>query len=326
MDIRSVTHQQQDLERFSYLRNQAEQTTLQKTHQRLSLNPYPTSQESIVGAFVEMYEPHILPVMSSLFKKGYIIERTSGFCGTCFNCQTLNGLFPLDYIVVNKLAKIGAKIQTEFQTKSIRFWPKTASLSEIKEKYKQIVNILPQRSEPPEPSQSQEAKKFRRTYMPQDAKLKQQRLFEILKFNILKKMSGDIKKRLLLNPDPDKTELRLGTFLEMIEPQVREAIIILNSKGYTTDVSGFMGKADSQIIDGDFIVEESVVNLLKDEGVNLETNHSGYTRIQFWPAVADLKTIRNKWKKIVSIFPDKGKLSDAPMTQKAREFRIKYSA
>jgi len=326
LNIASNTYQHEKIENFSLLRNQIEQKRATNTKHRLSINPYPTSRESMLGAFIEMYEPYLLPIVRSLMKKGYLVENTSGFCGEYFNCQTLNGFFPLDYISVNKLAKLGAKIQTDVYTKSIKFWPETANIEVIKKKYKQIVDTLPQRDDPPQPFQSPQAREFRRTYIPKNIKLKQHRLFEILKFNMQQKMSTDIKKRLSKNSIPNAMELKLGVFIEMIEPHLREAIMMLQAKGYTTDASGFIDKADFQNIDGDFTIGKLIIGMLKEEGVIVETNHSGYTRLQFMPSVANIKSIKDKWMKIVSLFPDKGKASDPSMTRRAREFRIKYSS
>ncbi|MBI4067549.1 hypothetical protein HY407_04145 [Candidatus Gottesmanbacteria bacterium] len=323
--MHTTTIDYRENERFSLLRNQVEQKRAKKINLRLARNPSPTTTETILGAFVEMYEPHLLPIIHALLKKGYRVDPTSGFCGEFYNCQALNGTFTIDYILANKLTKIGYKTQSDTNSKSIKFWPDSANLDLITQKYQKIVDTLPSRNQPIEPSQSLSAKKFRMTYIPKNLKLKRQRLFEILMFGILKSMAVDIKTRLTKNPIPDEKELKMGVFVEMIEPQVRDAILQLNKKGYTTDASGFMNKANSQIIDGDFIVSKFVIAKLRDEGVRVETNHSGYTRLSFTPSVAKIRNIKDQWLKIVSFLPDKGKSSDPSMTQKAREFRIKYS-
>lgn len=325
MDISFITQKNNVTERFLYLRNKVEQLRIAKIQHRLSVNPYPTVKESILGAFVEMYEPHLLPVMRTLFKKGYVIEKSSGFCGEGFGCQTLDGLFPLDFITTNRLSKIGAKLHTRFQIKSIRFWPESANMQVIQHKYMQIVDTLPQRKEPPEPSLSLESVKFRRKYVPSDATLKRKRLFEILQFNLQRKMSSDLQKRLKNNPIPTKTEWKLGLFMEMIEPQLRDIILMLYKKGYSTDVSGFIERDDSQSIEGDFTLEEPAISSIASEGVRIETNRSGYTRLQFIPSTPDLKAIKDKWVKIASLFPRTGKTAQPSMTVSAREFRMEYT-
>lgn len=324
MDITTITLQQENLERFFVLRNQVEQKRSLKINHRLTDNPSPTIKESVLGAFIEMYEPHLLPIVQVLIKKGYTVESTSGFCGEHFNCQALNGSFSMDYLIVNKLAKIGVKVQTGSNTNSIKFWPDRADMKVIMNKYNQIVTVLPETHKPIQPSQSREATKFRRTYIPKNTKLKRKRLFEVLMFNVLETIAGDTKKRITGKGAPSREESKLGVFLEMIEPQVRDAVIELNRKGYTTDFSGFMKKAEIQVIEGDFTIDGSVIEKLEEEEVTVTINHSGYTHIQFSPPEANLKSIKRKWMKIVSLFPDKGKESDPSMTWKAREFRKTY--
>lgn len=148
--------------------------------------------------------------------------------------------------------------------------------------------------------------------------------FPFLRDQVEEKRTIKINRRLTTNSSLAPVEKTLGAFIEMIEPQVRDAVLELNRKGYSTDTSGFMDSADSQTIEGDFIPEESLVAKLLGEGVSVETNNSGYTRIWFFPSRADIKSIRIKWMKIVSLFPDKGRQSDPSMTLKARDFRKKY--
>jgi len=311
----------QENEKFTLLRNHVEQKRIKRIDQRLARNPSPTPSETKIGAFMEMYEPHLLPIIHVLIKKGYRIDPTSGFCGEYFNCQTLNGSFPIDYILANKLIRFGFKMQSDTNTKSIRFWPDKPDLSLILEKYTKIAQTLPQRSEP---SRSYDAQKFRMTYVPKNIKLKRTRLFEILKFKLLKQVSQDTKKRLKQKPIPSAVELRLGAFIEMIEPQLREALLTLNRKGYTTDSSGFLDKTDTQIIDGDFTIDKTTILRLKADGIKVETNPSGYTRLQFTPLQATINHIRDRWLHIATLLPDQGKSADPSMTQKARQFRLKF--
>jgi len=324
MDITLNALQQGIYDQFSLLKKKVDKERAERIRRRLARNPSPTTEESILGAFAEMYEPHLFPFIRALLKKGYVMEPTSGFCGKCCDGQAMNGSFPIDEIVINKLAKIGVKVQKGTRMKALKFWLKTPDLNLIKKKYQQIVNTLPPRKEPIQPSQTPEATEFRRTYVPENSKLKRKRLFEILMYNILESMAVDVKKRIATNPKPTSVESNIGVFVEMLEPQVRSAVLELNRKGYTTDVSGFMGQADSQIIDGDFTIDETVQALLRKEGVTIETNHSGYTRLQFWPEEADITKIRKKWDKLVSLFPNKGVKSSPSMTSNARLFRRKY--
>lgn len=50
------------------------------------------------------------------------------------------------------------------------------------------------------------------------------------------------EKRLAENPVPTEEELRVGTYREFLEPQIRDAIFIFNNKGYYTIDSGYHGR------------------------------------------------------------------------------------
>lgn len=49
----------------------------------------------------------------------------------------------------------------------------------------------------------------------------------------------DLRERKQNNPIPTIEELKMGCFIEQIEPQVRDAVMILRKKGYDTVESGF---------------------------------------------------------------------------------------
>lgn len=50
------------------------------------------------------------------------------------------------------------------------------------------------------------------------------------------------EKRLAENPVPTEEELRVGTYREFLEPQIRDAIFVFNNKGYYTIDSGYHGR------------------------------------------------------------------------------------
>lgn len=317
-------HNQEKFKAFSDLRDALGKTRSEDTARRIEKNPFPTAEENVLGAFLEMYEPHIRAFILPLLEKGYTLYPFSGFCGRYAEGQALSGWFTIEHIMENKLAKIGVKIQKDTQCKSIKFWPEVADMDQIVKKYREIIDILPDQPTPAQPSQTVEAKIFRMRYVPHDAALKRQRLFEILMNTIHEQTANDVKARLSKNPKPSEIEQRLGTFIEMIEPHVRDAVLTLHQKGYTIDASGFMSNATSQTIDGDFNIEEEVKIQLQTEGISVETNPSGYTRVQFWPTEANIEAIKKKWDALASLLPDKGKLSDPSMTRNARDFRKRY--
>jgi hypothetical protein len=319
------TEDQEKLEKFAELATIVKQQQSEKLHERLSANPFPTLEENALGAFLEMYEPHLVPIVMAFLEKGHLVEPTSGFAKEHPECQMLFGQFSLEEKIINSFSKIGVMVHKETNKKYIKFYPSEAKLEAILRMYEQILNILPPHTGDIEISQTQAAKKFRRTYTPQDSKLKHTRLFEILMYEVHERVSVEVVKRLRVNPKPTPTELNLGAFVEMIEPQVRDAILEFNRKGYSTDVSGFMGRSDMQWIEGDFSVDEILRQRLESEGVSVVTNHSGYTSIQFQPKEANFDKIHQKWMRISGLLPDRKAPTSPSMTVKAREFRKKYT-
>lgn len=311
-------------ESFSDLRKKVEEEKILKIKNRLDKNPSPTTTESILGAFLEMYQPQVFPFIPELIEKGYLVEPSSGFCGKYQECQALNGLFPIDDTIINRLLKIKVKVFKSTRSKSIKFWPESADLKKISDKYEEIVEVLPNRNISVDPAETEEAVSFRRKYIPKNSTLKRNRLFEIMKFKVVESVNKQVKSRKLKKPQATDTELSLGVYLERIEPQVRPAVLMINRKGHSTDVSGFMEAIDSQSLAGDFILEDEYIERIRKLDVSIETNPSGYTVLQFKPEEADIEAIRKKWISIASIFPVTGRKADPSMTRKAREFRQRF--
>jgi len=199
-----------------------------------------------------------------------------------------------------------------------------ANTDHIIKRWEEIIKNLPDHGQLDEPFMSEKAMKFRRKYMPKHANLQRLRLFEKLRYGIYKKNGNDIKRRKAKNPHPNKLESSLGLFVEELEPQVRGVITTLYKKGYSTDKSGFMVNPCDQMIEGDFQLNKETITKLQKFDVLVETNPSGYTKLQFTSGKANLPDIKKKWDKIASILPDRKTGPSASMTRKARNFRIKY--
>ncbi|OGG03540.1 hypothetical protein A2W14_03065 [Candidatus Gottesmanbacteria bacterium RBG_16_37_8] len=291
---------------------------------RLKEEAFMTDMEYISGAFIEMYEPYLKEVVVRLFEKGYSIDISSGFCSNKFQYQSLNGHFTLDYITKNKLEKEGVKIRDVNGFRSLVFFAENLDLDSIKQKWLHLIEILPDNGKLTSPSVSPQALLFRRKYVSKNPKLQKQRSFDRLIFNIQTNVEKNIKKRKKINPHPSIVESKLGIFIEELEPQVRQAVLKMNKKGYSTDLSGFVKNSCDQMIEGDFQLPEKIVKKLNNLGIKVESNPSGYTRLQFSPQYADIKKINKQWNKIVSLLPSKNKNAGLSMTRKSREFRIKY--
>ena len=309
----------EDRKKYILLKNSVNREKISALKKRLKSEPSMNDLEYLLGAFLEMYEPYLREVVVDLSKKGYVIETSSGIGSNNGEYQSLDGYFSVDYVTRNKLEKNGIKVRENNGFKSLVFRADKLDLDFIKHKWLEVIAILPDKGVLTQPSTSPQAVKFRRKYVSKNPLLQKQRFFEKLEHNIQTIMLNELK-----NPKPDKLESRMGLFVEELEPQIRKAVLEMNRKGYSIDVSGFMSNPVDQMVEGDFNLEEESIEKLKAMGVIVETNPSGYTRLQFSPVEADIKKIRQQWNKIVSILPDKKRIADASMTHKARDFRMKY--
>lgn len=148
--------------------------------------------------------------------------------------------------------------------------------------------------------------------------------FEKLRNKVEQKRLKTANHRAAINPHPTEIEYKLGVFIEMLEPQVKQAVLEMNKKGYSTDISGFMDNPSEQMIEGDFSLDDATVRKLRKVGVLVEVTASSYTKLQFSTPDADIQKIKRKWNTIVSLLPSKNHNADPSMTRKAREFRVKF--
>lgn len=315
---------QETCEKLASLKVSVDKDRKTALKKRITRKPQITDTEYLLGAYMEMYEPHLRDIVLELVERGYAIDASSGFAGKNTEYQSLNGNLSIDFVIKNKLEKMGAKFREYNGVQSLIFWPEKATIEHILEKWAKIVSILPNRGKVTNPSNSREAVLFRRKYIPENVLLQRQRLFDRLKFKVQKKVEEEVKARKAKNPHPNALELMLGMFVEELEPQVRAAILKLTKMGYSIDVSGFMENSCDQMIEGDFLLDNAAIQSLTSIGVTVETNPSGYTRIQFSSATADLAKMKEKWNKIVTLLPEIKQTALSSMTKKAREFRMKY--
>lgn len=162
-------------------------------------------------------------------------------------------------------------------------------------------------------------------------------LFDKLRLDAHDKMKQDFDRRLAANPTPTTQELSLGTYVENLEPQVRDATMALREKGYHTSSSGFFGSDDSwttigadnqnrtyhpsnrraQFMDFSlpFKLSTEVSSQLAELGV-VAPRHPGFedsdyaTRLGFMPSLPDLLVIQTQWDAIAALLPYTGE--DAP--------------
>lgn len=130
-----------------------------------------------------------------------------------------------------------------------------------------------------------------------------------LRQRVHREMRINLNHRIAQNPFPSHEELVLGVFLEEIEPQVREAVLSFNRKGYKTIMSGFFSNGRiRQQINGPFVLDEATITELHASGVIVlcSTQERNHTFVEFYPERADLDEIRDRWDQIVRILPDTG--------------------
>ncbi|MCP1747540.1 hypothetical protein [Bradyrhizobium japonicum] len=80
---------------FGVLRRQIHQFMETEEETRLKENPKPTEEEIYMAAFKEWLEPQVRDAIALMYRKGYA-SQSSGFHGTKFEVQQIDGLFTVD--------------------------------------------------------------------------------------------------------------------------------------------------------------------------------------------------------------------------------------
>src|SRR3989344_2689428 len=111
--MNNVVHfdNQEIWEQLSSLKLAVDKTRKTAVKMRQVKQPYLTNLEYLLGAFLEMYEPHLAPIICKLCERGYAVETSSGFGGIKGEYQALNGYFSIDHITRSKLEKIKVKLR-----------------------------------------------------------------------------------------------------------------------------------------------------------------------------------------------------------------------
>jgi hypothetical protein len=161
-----------------------------------------------------------------------------------------------------------------------------------------------------------------------------QETFARLRRKIHRSMKREEAARLRDNPSPSEEELYMGAFKEWLEPQVRDAVLTMYRKGYATQSSGFHAtKADLQLIDGYFAVDEKTKSVLAEMGVEvLRGADIGLPRnklitiLRFRGDEPSLSNLKARWDAVAAALPDKTLPPGThPICDRAEEFREKYA-
>jgi hypothetical protein len=123
--------------------------------------------------------------------------------------------------------------------------------------------------------------------------------FARLREKVQWKMALKLHERMQNNPQYTPEEKSLGVYLEQLEPQVREAVLEFNRKGYRTTSSGFSGAfshgqydVEHQEISGKFFIDDETKQKLAAMGVVVTTESSWTWEMDRKLGVADQNTPR----------------------------------
>lgn len=147
-----------------------------------------------------------------------------------------------------------------------------------------------------------------------------------LRQSVLRQMIDYLDKRGQAGPSADKDELNMGCYREDLEPQVRDAVLKLRRKGYSTCESGFFG-FNGQCLRfqrehlNNFKFPEELVEKLKAGGVNISL---GPNFVSFsCDKELSLDQLREIWEEIESTLPKVGEEVEPCSLPAAISFRQK---
>ncbi len=132
--------------------------------------------------------------------------------------------------------------------------------------------------------------------------------FATMRENMHREAYLGAKERKALNPEKTEEELKLGVYLESIEPHVQGAVLVLNRKGYKTYESGFYGHDGQQVIG---FQPDSIPDLSKiPETLLTELREQGFPvllkggKLQFTPEhIATEDELKRVWDRIAEAIP-----------------------
>ena len=143
-----------------------------------------------------------------------------------------------------------------------------------------------------------------------------------LRKSIVEQMRKDIERRKEQNPIATEEELNMGAYQESIEPQVREAVLRLRRKGYTTYESGFHG-FNSQIIsfEKNHLIPNELSDKIKIYNVDIKIKPNSISFSYNHPL--ELDEIKDIWNQIEQILPDLKESAEPCGLPQAKSFREK---
>jgi hypothetical protein len=134
--------------------------------------------------------------------------------------------------------------------------------------------------------------------------------FEELRTTIPKIAKDEFNSRMERNAKLSLEEWKMGITMEDLEPQVRGAVLELNRKGYTTEISGLY-KDNVNLIQINSHIDGDTKQKLENIGVKVEEgtfDNKPFTEIVFKGIEPNLYTLQHQWREIAALFPKKGEM------------------
>lgn len=174
----------------------------------------------------------------------------------------------------------------------------------------------------------EELEQFRAFHNLTPEQLSVSRYYVELRKTTHEKMQEELTQRVKINPLATREELSMGAYQEQIEPQVRDAVLRLRRKGYTTTTSGFSG-FNSQNVRfgkahlGGFQLSDALIAELAKQRITVRMAPDAFSFDCEVPlALDEIKTI---WEKIESALPDLGYPAEPSGTGAAESFRARHT-
>ncbi|MEY4745199.1 MAG: hypothetical protein RL272_1144 [Candidatus Parcubacteria bacterium] len=137
-------------------------------------------------------------------------------------------------------------------------------------------------------------------------------------------MRTEVLERMTRNPMPTAEELSMGAYVERIEPQVREAVLAMRRKGYSTSSSGFnilhyqsMSLSEPDLLKLDAAARERLAAL----GVAIDKGGNG---LHFESPSADMDDLKKSWDEIADALPDLKRAAPPASHGAAEDLRQAY--
>jgi hypothetical protein len=143
-----------------------------------------------------------------------------------------------------------------------------------------------------------------------------------LRKDVHEQAEAEWQDRVEKNPLPTEEELSMGSFIEGIEPQVRDAVLAMRRKGYRTTSSGFheFHFQSTNFAEPHFAaLPEDIRTKLNDLGVEVKDD-----ALSFASEEADLDAIKRTWYAIADLLPDLGHAAPQADHGTATSFREKF--